>query len=450
MASLTHVPATATAAAFTLLYFAKLQSGEVLAAFLCLALAHRARLSSGRVRNSGLGVLGFEEVEHGLTGRQVAERRANEWRDRRAALMKLYTLGPKAFKRRFKMNRPQFDDLVYKIKPIVEVNKRGKEMAKRSSGSFVPDALQLAATLRWLAGAHHSCQEDNYSLGTSTFFASVWKVIYALDFVLPRPDFDPKDEGQLRAHADGMYVRSGRLVPGCVGALDGMAVHIDRPSLKDTAAPLSYKNMKKYYSINLQAISDCDRKFIWWSMRSAGSTHDSLAWSTSALAMLLHDIGLPPGLWIAADDAYPTSEYLVSPYSTHACRQDKTKDDFNFFQSRCRINVECAFGILVEKFGILRRSMSSTLPHNIKVTQVCMKLHNLGVENSVTRVKPHARDYFGHDSILVVAQSKVVDPQPDHLKSRVKSTLRDRLCEIVKGGGGVRPAANRSKRARLS
>jgi hypothetical protein len=353
--------------------------------------------------------------------------------------MKLYTLGPKPFKRRFKMNRPQFDDLVEKIKPIVEVNDRGKDMARRSSGSFVPAALQLAATLRWLAGAHHACQEDNYSLGKTTFFKSVWKCVYALDFVLPRPDFDPKDEGGLRALADGMYVRSGRIVPGCVGALDGMAVHIDRPTLKDTAAPLSYKNRKKYYSVNMQAIADCDRRFIWWSMRSAGSTHDSLAWGTTKLAMLLQEFGLPLGLWIAADDAYPTSEYLVSPYSTHACRLDKSKDDFNFFQSRCRINVECAFGILVEKFGILRRAMSSTLPHNIKVCQVCMKLHNLGVENSVTRVKPHARDFKNHDSILVVAQTKVSDPQPAHLKSRVKSALRDRLCEIVKEGGGSAP-----------
>jgi hypothetical protein len=137
--------------------------------------------------------------------------------------------------------------------------------------------------------------------------------------VLPRPDFDPKDEGGLRGLADEMYVRSGRLVPGCVGALDGMALHIDRPTLKDTTAPLSYKNRKKYYNINLQAIADCDQKFIWWSMRSIGSTHDSLAWGTTKLAMLLHEFGLPPGLWIGADDAYPTFEYLVSPSVLNPC-----------------------------------------------------------------------------------------------------------------------------------
>ncbi len=115
----------------------------------------------GRVSNANAGVLGFDEVDHGLTGRCGAERRVNEWRDKRSAFVKLYTLGPKAFKRRFKMNRPEFDELVEKIKPLVEVNKRGKLLAKRSSGCFVPAALQLAGTLGWLAGAHHACQEDN-------------------------------------------------------------------------------------------------------------------------------------------------------------------------------------------------------------------------------------------------------------------------------------------------
>jgi hypothetical protein len=97
--------------------------------------------------------------------------------------MKLYNLEPKAFKMRFKLNRPHFDDLVEKTNHVVKVNKRGKEMAKRSSESFVPSALQLAPTWRWLASAHYACQEDNYSLGISTFFACLRKVIYALGFV---------------------------------------------------------------------------------------------------------------------------------------------------------------------------------------------------------------------------------------------------------------------------
>ena len=110
-----------------------MEGGNILAAVLCLALAHRAKITCGKLKQPGVGVMGVVTVEHGNTGRTIAERRANEWRDMRSALMKLYTLGPKAFKRRFKITRPLFDDLVDIIKPIVEVDDRGKEMADTSN-----------------------------------------------------------------------------------------------------------------------------------------------------------------------------------------------------------------------------------------------------------------------------------------------------------------------------
>ena len=117
--------------------------------------------------------MGIDEVEHGNTERTHDERRASEWRDMRYALLKLYTLGPKPFNRRFKINRVKFDDIVEKIKPLVEVNDHGKKMAERSSALFVPTTLQLAATLRFLACAYHACREDNYNLATTTFYRSV-------------------------------------------------------------------------------------------------------------------------------------------------------------------------------------------------------------------------------------------------------------------------------------
>jgi hypothetical protein len=251
----------------------------------------------------------------------IEERRADEWRDRRTALLNLYTLEPKAFKRRFKMNRPQFDDIVEKSKALGEVDDFGKEMAERSSGYFVPAALQLAATLRYLASGHHLCQEDNYSLATSTFYKSVWNCLYAIDYLIPDCDFDPKDEGKMRAHVDGMYIRSGRIVPGCVGALDGMVVRINKPSLKDTVThpPVQPSRIEKSTTPSTSKLSRI-RKFIWWSMHTAGFTHKSLAWNSTKICDILREFGLPAGLWIAGDDAYPSSEYLVCPYSLHACR----------------------------------------------------------------------------------------------------------------------------------
>ncbi len=119
------------------------------------------------------------------------------------------------------------------------------------------------------------------------------------------------------------------------------------------------------------------------------------------------------------DDAYPSSKFLVCPYSVQARRQDKSKDHFNFFQSRCGINVECAFGIMVKKWGILRRPMSFTLVHNIAVAFVCMKLHSFGIDNYITRVKPHDRDFRNHDRLFVVPQDHVSENPPKDLKAKV-------------------------------
>ncbi len=78
MVPVTQPPATMAAATFALLCVKKIESGEYLAALLCLALSHRARLTSGRVINCNAGIMSFDDVEHGNTGRQGYERRANK------------------------------------------------------------------------------------------------------------------------------------------------------------------------------------------------------------------------------------------------------------------------------------------------------------------------------------------------------------------------------------
>jgi len=73
MVSFSQVPAAA--AGFILLYFSHLEGGNVLAAVLCLALAHRAKIACGKLQQTGVGVMGVVAVEHGNTGRTIAERR---------------------------------------------------------------------------------------------------------------------------------------------------------------------------------------------------------------------------------------------------------------------------------------------------------------------------------------------------------------------------------------
>ncbi len=101
-------------------------------------------------------------------------------------------------------------------------------------------------------------------------------------------------------------------------------------------------------------------------------------------------------------DAHASCEYLILSYSIQAGRVNNSKDNFKIYQSRCRINIEFAFDILVEKFGVLRRPQSATLRHVTKVVSVCIKLHNLGVDNGVHKVMLMGRDIHLHESLLPI------------------------------------------------
>lgn len=97
--------------------------------------------------------------------------------------------------------------------------------------------------------------------------------------------------------------------------MDGMAVRIIKPRLSWTDNPLHYLNRKGFFSMNLQAIADADRRFLWFSLATASGTHYSLAYKVSDLGKRLAMKALPQGYWIAGDDAYACSEYLITPYS---------------------------------------------------------------------------------------------------------------------------------------
>ena len=59
----------------------------------------------------------------------------------------------------------------------------------------------------------------------------------------------------------------------------------------------------------------------------------------------------------------------------------------NFFQSQIRINIECAFGVLVSRWGVLRKK----IPMNITITNICSLvryiciLHNFCINASLDK-----------------------------------------------------------------
>ena len=161
----------AAAAALAITAYMALMGGNGLAYAVLFGLFHAQVAAACTVADEEPGgILGEEVVPHGNTGATVLDRAGNGRRPREAAMKKLFGHSPKAFKRRFKVTKPRFMRLAELIRPFVEPDESGKAMAEVSSGSYIPAELQLAVTLRWLAGANYMCQEDNYDIGGASVY----------------------------------------------------------------------------------------------------------------------------------------------------------------------------------------------------------------------------------------------------------------------------------------
>ena len=142
---------------------------------------------------------------------------------------------------------------------------------------------------------------------------------------------------------------------------------------------------KHKFGINLQAVCDSNLKFLEVWMTHPGSASDYLSFTTSSFYQNLKAPGfLAQGIVIFGDNAYVSNEFMVTPYKGAS---GGVLDDFNFFHSQLRINIECAFGLLVQRWGILRTPLSATM--SVKcwtalIIALC-KLHNLFIDLKLQR-----------------------------------------------------------------
>ena len=178
----------------------------------------------------------------------------------------------------------------------------------------------------------------------------------------------------------------------CVGCVVGMLVWITQPSKRvmdscDVGTGKFFCGRKKKFGMNLQAICDHELRFIDIDISHLASTSDYLAFCTSSiLSNLEKDNFLKPGFSLYGDNAYVNTKFMASPFKGTS---SGPKDAYNFFQSQIRINIECAFGVLVSRFGVLRKA----LPMNISIAKVsalirclCI-LHNFCINERLGKIE---------------------------------------------------------------
>lgn len=358
-----------------------------------------------------------------------------------------YRLTPRAFQ---KLLTTIIDDLVVKDETRARAAKWG---------NLIEPAVKLAVTLRYLAGGQVRDLMLIYDLSHTQCYVCIWKVVDAVNFSLPIefPIDDPEKlrlmevEFRARSRCQGAWT-------GQVGCLDGVHFAMRQPPPWVPNGMKYYVHRKGKFALLCMALCDAKRRFTMYDISQTPTTHDSLAWEATALAARISAGELPYPYFILGDAAFAVSAHLITPTG------EKANDNFDFHQSSNRMPIECAFGMLVRRFGILWRSLEMRFDRRAAVVGACMRLHNFCIDHNVLDVTPedasglseflpgrwqHIPQFNKHGAPVEYLDTGC--PRPQQSLSKVPSSellerrkRRNELIEAVEASGIVRPVLDAS------
>ena len=301
-------------------------------------------------------------------------------RSRRSVEDLLEQLGEIYFRRAFRMPSSSFQALHSLIKyGIIAHSQRDIESSNYRPNGPISTSVRLGCALRYFAGGSPYDIGCSFGISQTEVFESISHVINAINDRFPLSY--PSSHAEQLAIADDFQPHSQAEFAICAGAIDGLLIWIGKPT------PLDCKEMKcdsgKFFcgrkhkfGLNCQAVSDRRGRILEVFIMYPGSTSDCLAFEGSTLYQKLKSQGfLAPGLCLFGNNAYLNAPYMATPYTGGAAG---SVDAYNFYHSQLRIRVECAFGMLTERWAILR----SAIPRNMSVKKtialVCAlaRLHN--------------------------------------------------------------------------
>jgi len=173
--------------------------------------------------------------------------------------------------------------------------------------------------------------------------------------------------------------------PNCIGAVDGKHVRIKMPA---DSGSLFY-NYKHFFSILLLALVDANYCFIAVVVGAVGKSSDSNVFKKSNIGRKLesNQLGIPGSkplpndengkcmpFVIVGDEAFALSEHVLRPYPNRNLSVQQRI--YNYRLTRARRMVECAFGILANKWRIFHRPLDVTPQFCDSIVKACCILHN--------------------------------------------------------------------------
>ena len=210
----------------------------------------------------------------------------------------------------FRVSRKAFAKLASESTP--HISKQKQEGTKFRSEALEVDT-RLAITLRILASGAIIDVMVTYGIGSSTAYKVLHDTVGVFGRVLSFPKLPADEEGLAKVAREFKTSRQSRSpLDGCVGSLDGICMKIKKPD--EESIPTSFFCRKGYYAIPVQAVCDSKYMFTYASGLCGGATNDALAIAVSGFMEEVEEGLLGVLFWVAGDDAYQVSEYIIVPF----------------------------------------------------------------------------------------------------------------------------------------
>ena len=291
----------------------------------------------------------------------------------------------------WKLHRLLYKFLGGRVMPQRGSKKRHRNGAKNG---VITSPTRLSVGLRHFAGGRPDDIAIVHGTSHTETCRCVWRLVNAVNKCEELQIKFPTVHAHQKLIAEGFRKKSRVGFHRCTGAVDGLLVWIERPHCEEcdaaaTGAKKFFCGRKKKFGLNVQAVCDHEERFLDVCIGHPASTSDHLCFATSPLKNKLETRGfLAPGLCLFGDNAYANTFYMATPWKGV---KSGPKDDCNFCHSQARIKIECAFGMLVGRWGIMRRAMPAQfgLKKTTALVMTLCRLHNFCINRRlITSLQP--------------------------------------------------------------
>ena len=351
---------------------------------LCAVLNRRSRAAAAAVAAAAHTVAADATSHQGPQGSKWRRTATFSWEEH------VRELTEKDFKRRYRITSRAFHDVL--LPKLWDKLSLATDAAVRLSlngrfGTIVEPATKLALCLRFMAGGDPLDLKLIYKVDISYVYKCVWMCVDAINdaFKMPFPIDDP--DKLARLEAEFRAASHGGVWAGQVGAVDGVHFPMMAPTLREVHNPMKYYVSRKgEYAILCMATCDAARRITDFDMSQVPQTHDSMAFLMSELGSKVDAGLLPAPYFLNADSAFSPTSSMMTPSGGQL-------DDYDYHQSSNRMPIECAFGIIIRRWGCLYRPLRVAFHRRAALIGACIHMHNFCID---MRIEDETHRYDVH------------------------------------------------------